>query len=641
MAATAAGGARLQGLWQQIGLASNRALIVPTRTIESLQINLEAAIGQAPPLVIATVSGTETLVTVEGTPPTVAFRGNATPFTRTLELQLDRGRYVIVGMRGGTPEAAAGASAQLASSGLGGIQLEDVAARVGIDFRQSAFRTPRTTDAIGMMGGGVCWVDVDDDGWLDLFAVNSYSDLDYGHWLEHGGPPRSALFRNRNGTFTDVSRTSKAGIRIRGSGCVVGDFNSDGFSDIYVTAAGNDALLWNDGKGRFTEGARAAGITAWGWHSGAAVGDVNGDGRPDLFVAGYTNANAVIPNSTSGFPNDHLGVRDLLYLNLGNDPNGRARFREVGEKAGIDTRVEHGLGAVFTDIDNDGRLDLYVANDANPNRLYMNLPGSQSGLGFRLEERAARAGIADPNAGMGIAAADYSGDGRTDLLVTNSHKQLHAVFRSDVAKGSGPAFSDARSDIAGAFDTSLAGWGASWVDLDLDGNLDLVLANGSIPVAGLKASAEPVQVFENLTAHDRPGQFADATRAVGLAGAPRVIGRGLAAADYDNDGSMDVAVGSIGGKLMLLRNTGAKGNWLIVKTARFAPGTTVTAVLPNGRRLVQELKAGSSYLSSEDPRAHFGLGREKRVSELIIRTPGGRERRMTDVAANQLLALGR
>ena len=128
---------------------------------------------------------------------------------------------------------------------------------------------------------------------------------------------------------------------------------------------------------------------------------------------------------------------------------------------------------------------------------------------------------------------------------------------------------------------------------------------------------------------------------VGLAAAPRVIGRGLAAADYDNDGSMDIAVGSIGGKLMLLRNTGAKGNWLIVKPARFAPGTVVTAVLPNGRRLVQELKAGSSYLSSEDPRAHFGLGREKTVSELIIRSPGGRERRLTDVEANQVLDLAR
>ena len=192
-AAAAAGGARLQGLWQQIGLAGNRALIVPERHVESLQLNLEAAVSQAPPLVIATVTGTERLVTVEGTPPTVAFRGNETPFTRTLELQLDRGRYVIVGMRGGTPEAAApGAAAQLASSGVGGIQLEDVAAQVGIDFQQNAFRSPRTTDTIAMMGGGVCWVDIDNDGWLDLFAVNSYSDLDYGYWLEHGGPPRSA-----------------------------------------------------------------------------------------------------------------------------------------------------------------------------------------------------------------------------------------------------------------------------------------------------------------------------------------------------------------------------------------------------------------------------------------------------------------
>ena len=259
-----------------------------------------------------------------------------------------------------------------------------------------------------MMGGGVCWVDIDDDGWLDLFAVNSYSDLDYGYWLEHGGPPRSALFRNRNGRFTDVSRASGAGVRIRGNGCVAGDFNGDGFSDIYVTAAGNDALLWNDGKGHFSEGARAAGITAWGWHSGAAVGDVNGDGRPDLFVAGYTDVNAPIPSSASGFPNDHLGVRDLLYLNTGNDRNGHARFREVGEKAGIDTRVEHGLGAVFTDVNDDGRLDLYVANDANPNRLYLNRRSGRrdqsrseraSASGSRSEPRARASPIPTPGWG--------------------------------------------------------------------------------------------------------------------------------------------------------------------------------------------------------------------------------------------------
>ena len=332
-AALAAGGERLQGLWSQISLASNRAVIVPQRHVDSVQLNLEAAVLQAPPLVIATVTGTERLLTMEGTPPTEAFRGNETPFTRTLELQLDRGRYVVVGLRGGTPEASAqGSSVALASSGLGGVHLEDVAARVGIEFQQDALRSPRTFDTIAMMGGGVCWVDIDGDGWLDLFAVNSYSDLDYGYWAAHGGLPRSALFRNRHGTFTDVTKTSGAGVRIRGNGCVAGDFNGDGFSDIYVTAAGNDALLWNDGRGHFTEGARAAGITAWGWHSGAAVGDVNGDGRPDLFVAGYTDVNAPSPGSTSGFPNDHLGVRDLLYLNLGNDRKGHARFREVGEQ---------------------------------------------------------------------------------------------------------------------------------------------------------------------------------------------------------------------------------------------------------------------------------------------------------------------
>ena len=173
---------------------------------------------------------------------------------------------------------------------------------------------------------------------------------------------------------------------------------------------------------------------------------------------------------------------------------------------------------------------------------------------------------------MGIAAADYSGDGRPDLLVTNSHKQLHGVFRSEPAAGSTPAFSDARSDIAPAFDTSLAGWGASWVDLDNDTNLDLVLANGAIPVTGLGKSAEPVQVFENLTGHDHPGEFAAATDTVGLDAAPLVNGRGLAAADFDNDGNVDLAVNTIGGKLMLLRNTGANGNWLEVKLGRFAPG---------------------------------------------------------------------
>ena len=617
-------------------------------TVDGLQLQLEPAVGQDPPIVVATATGTERLVTMAGTPAAIAFRGNTTPFTRTLELQLDGGRYLIAGSRGGTPEAVApGTSAQLASSGLGGTRLQDVAQQVGIDFRQRGFLPPAANDASTMMGGGVCWIDFDNDGWLDLFAVNSYAYGDVPYWERHGGLPGSGLFHNASGKFTDVSRASGANVRIRGNGCVAADLNGDGFSDLYVTSTTYDALLWNDGKGHFSEGARAAGIAAYGWHSGATVGDVNGDRRPDLFVAGYADLNFPL-SSASGFPNTYAGVSDQLFLNAGNDRHGHAVFREVGEKLGIDSgKSEHGLGAVFTDVNNDGRLDLYVANDANPNRLYLNVawPGGAKadplGLGFRLKEEARRAGIADPNAGMGIAAADYSGDGRPDLLVTNSHKQLHGVFRSEPAAGSTPSFSDARSDIGPAFDTSLAGWGASWVDLDNDTNLDLALANGAIPVTGLGKSAEPVQVFENLTGHDHPGEFAAATDTVGLDAAPLVNGRGLAAADFDNDGNVDLAVNTIGGKLMLLRNTGANGNWLEVKLGRFAPGALVTAVLPDGRRLVQEIHAGSSYLSSEDPRAHFGLGRTAKLGELIARYPGGHETRLTGVGANQVLAVGR
>jgi Na+-translocating ferredoxin:NAD+ oxidoreductase RnfD subunit len=645
-AARAAGGTRLQGLWAQIGAAGTSAIIVPQRHIDKLQLKLETAVGQDPPIVVATATGTERLETVQGSPATVAFRGNTTPFLRTLELQLNGGRYLIVGSRDGTPEPVApGSSAQLVSSGVGGAKLENVAPAVGIDFQQNAIHSP-TLDPSTMMGGGVCWIDIDNDGRLDLFAVNSFEAGDLPYWQAHGGTPRSGLFHNVKGRFRDISRASGAGVQIRGNGCVAGDLNGDGFTDLYVTASGYDALLWNDGTGHFTEGARAAGITTWGWHAGATIGDINGDDRPDLFVTGYADTNQTNP-AASGFPNNYAGVRDQLFLNEGNDAQGHARFDEVGEKLHVDAGLpEHGLGAVFSDVNGDGRLDLYVANDANPNRLYLNAawPGGARqdplGLGFRLEERARAVGLDDPSAGMGIAPADYSGDGRPDLLVTNSHSQLHAVFRSAPPAGRLPVFNDARSDIAPAFDTSLAGWGDAWVDLDNDTNLDLVLANGAIPVIGLARSAEPVQAFENLTAHGHPGQFSTATKELGLDGIAALNGRGVAAADYDNDGHVDIAVNTVGGKLVLLHNTGAKGNWLEVSLPRFAPGAVVTAVLPDGRRLVQELHAGSSYLSSEDPRAHFGLAKAKRVDELTVRYPDGRRTKLSGIPANQVLMLG-
>jgi hypothetical protein len=355
---------------------------------------------------------------------------------------------------------------------------------------------------------------------------------------------------------------------------------------------------------------------------------VNGDGRPDLFVAGYTEANGPIPGSSAGYPTNHLGVRDELFLNEGNGPDGRARFKEVGAQAGLDPQpYDHTLGAVFTDLNGDGRLDLYVANDEDPNRYYVNEPAAGP-LGFRFVDRAQGERIADRNAGMGIAESDFSGDGRQDLFVSNSRGQGHALYRSR-----GDAFSSARPLLATAIGTNDTGWGDSWVDLNNDGRPDLVVANGAIPVTNLAKDAGPVRVLENV-----PAGFVDATSLVGLGKLPRVNGRGVAAADFDNDGHVDLAVNSIGGKLILLRSTGGTGHWLEVKLPRFAPGAVVTVTLPDGRRLVQEVHAGSSYLSSEDPRLHFGLGPATRVSKLTVSYPNGKVTRMAGVPADRIVS---
>jgi ASPIC and UnbV/FG-GAP-like repeat len=531
-------------------------------------------------------------------------------------------------------------------SARSGIGLQDVARSAGLDFRQGAFRFGVSADVPAMMGGGLCWLDYDRDGWLDLFVVNSYAERDSARWQAQGGLPRSALYRNVRGRFVDVTKRSHAGLAVRGTGCVAADLDGDRNTDLFVTTAGTAALLWNEGKGVFREGARAAGIAAAGWRAGAAVGDVNDDGRPDVYVAGYTDVNAPIPGSDAGFPTSHQGVRDLLYLNVGRAKGGHARFREVGSQAGLEVaRFDHSLGAVFSDLDRDGRLDLYVANDEDPNRLYQNVrwPGGRradpAGLGFRFEERAAAAAAADPNAGMGVAVGDYDGDGRADLFVSNSRGQEHAVLRGLPPVANGAMFADGRPTVGNAFGKSFTGWGATWADLDLDGDLDLVLANGAIPVRNLSRDAEPLQVLENLTVQGSPGRFADASGPAGLLGGPRIVGRGVAAADYDNDGDVDVAVNTVGGRLVLLRNTHAGGNWLRVSLRGSRPGARVTAVLPDGRTLSREVQAGSSYLSSEDPRVALGLGEATAVKELSVRLPGGARYRLTDVPANRTVVV--
>jgi hypothetical protein len=540
---------------------------------------------------------------------------------------------------GDKQDAASGDRAQ--TSGSKRLAFTDVAGVVGLDFRHGAFRWDVSRDVQAMMGGGVCWLDYDADGWLDLFAVNSYAEAESTRWQEAGGLPESALYRNVEGEFVDVSAEAHANLAVRGNGCVAADFDLDGHTDLYVTTSRVNALLWNNGDGTFTEGAVAAGVAAYGWRTGAAVGDVNGDGWPDLFVVGYTDLLSPNPDAIQGFPNTYFGVRDLLFLNDGADDGGRATFREVGVDAGLEVvKFEYGLGAVISDLDHDGDLDVHVANDTNPNRLYENVawPGGveadAAGLGFRFEERAGAAGVADPNAGMGIAVGDYDGDGGPDLFVTNARSQTHSVYRSLPPDENAPSWLDVRLELGADFSGS-TGWGVSWADFDLDTDLDLVLVNGHVPVTDLAADAERVQVFENLGA----GRFAEVGKAAGLGKVGRLLARGSATADYDNDGDLDVAVATIGGTLALLENKGTGGNWLEVALEGFHPGAAVTAVLPDGRTLVRDALAGSSYISSEDPRLHFGLGNATTVRRLVVRWPGGEETTLEDVGANQLVVV--
>jgi hypothetical protein len=513
-----------------------------------------------------------------------------------------------------------------------GYRLKNIASAVGLDFRQSSFRFGMSNDYKAMMGGGVCWIDYNDDGWLDLFAVNSYASADTARFEAHGGLPRTALYENVYGKFRNVSSATHADLPVQGDGCVAADLNGDGKPDLVVTTTSGVDLLWNTGHGTFTE----AGLSASGWYTGAAVADVNDDGRPDLFVAGYSDPNTPVPGSLAGFPTNIAAVRDLLFLN-----EGGGRFREVGIEAGLESaQPRHGLGAEFIDYNFDRRPDLYVANDEDPNQLYENVPwpggakADPAGLGFRFEERGAAEGVADPFAGMGVAADSGTA---VNLFVTNSRHEPSAAYRV-LEPGSVPAYANARQSVDPALGSGFAGWGASFVDLLNSGNPALVLTAGAIPVTSLADDAEPVRVLAPVGSRTTLQAYGDARGVLGSAGL-RLNGRGLAAADAGNDGRMDIAINTIGGKLVLLSPRGASGHWLDVKLSRFSPGAVVTAELPNGRFLVREIQAGSSYLSSEDPRVHFGLGAATRVKELTVSYAWGGESRLAGVRADRIVEI--
>ena len=389
------------------------------------------------------------------------------------------------------------------------------------------------------------------------------------------------------------------------------------------------------------------------WNSAATVGDLNGDGLPDLFVAAYIDLDRKIPKPSGAFPQDYYGLPDRLYLNCGLAPGsarGPAMFQEVTQAAGL-LREERGLGALFSDLDGDGDLELYIANDGHPNRLYANEPwpggvaADPQGLGFRFEDLTDTADAGESGSGMGVAGGDYDGDGMLDLFITNWERELHALYRNELAEEGHLVFqySTFRIGISG-LGNNMTGWGTAWVDLDQDTDLDLLVTHGRVPITDLEADAQLVRLYRNRNWNPdgnqgRPGQFIEWTQQVGLQEVGPLLGRGSAMADYDNDGDLDVAINTISGPVVLLDNDGVHGNWLQVSFDGFYPGVVATVELPDGRQLVRELSVGSSYLASEDPRLHFGLGLHDVAPRLTVRWPDGSQLRLNDVPANQQLVV--
>ncbi len=514
------------------------------------------------------------------------------------------------------------------------LQFRNVAAQVGLNFQHGAFRTGIPADPVAMMGAGLCWIDYDQDGWQDLYLVNSHAKEERAYWQENGGLPTNALFRNEEGQFSDVSAQTGTDLALRGNGCIAADFNLDGWPDLYVTADGPNKLLWNQGDGTFVEGAAAAGVAAPEWNSASAVADLNLDGWPDLFVAAYIDLENKIPHPSGAFPQDYYGLPDRMYVN-----NGNGTFRDVTDLVGLE-REERGVGPIFTDLDNDGRLELYIANDGQPNRLYTAVPDS-SLAGFHFEDLSLTADIGDSGSGMGVAGGDYDGDGRFDLFVTNWEAELNALYRNEIDERGELVFrySTYRIGISG-LGNNMTGWGTHFADFDQDGDVDLMTVNGRVPVSNFASDAELVRFYGNMQQEGKPGQFREWTRQVGLHedGVGPLLARGSAVADYDNDGDLDVAINTIGGTPALLQNNNAAGNWLQIELDGFYPGAVVEVVLPDGRSLMREWLVGSSYLASEDSRLHVGLGEFDEAAWVRVTWRDGVWEE-TAVSANQLITI--
>lgn len=506
------------------------------------------------------------------------------------------------------------------------IQFVDVTEQAGIRFKHAGGIDLRVVPAL--VGSGAAWRDYDNDDDLDLYLVNSTAVRpEPGTIL-----PQNALYRNNgDGTFTDVTETAGVGDTGWGMGCAFGDYDNDGDADLYVTNYKANVFYRNDGEGRFKKfSAGAGGIGHVGFGSGIAWGDYDNDGFLDIYVGNYIEYTKVPQGEEVFFPYDFFGQANVLYLNKGD-----GGFINITDAAKVSGGFHLTLGVAAADYDADGTLDIYLANDTDQNILYRN---SGEVTFTNTNQPDARSRTGDIRSGMGIAWGDYDNDADLDLFVTNWLDENNVLYQNN---GDG-TFTDVSAQ-SGTFASGLGKtcWGTALFDADNDGDLDLFFACGHIDPASWEAHGQhDVMLRNNSDGTFTDISEAAGLHQFDAAG----VGRGVAVGDYDADGDLDLVIVNSGGKPMLLRNEGAPGvesrqNWLHIRTVgtvsnRDGIGALVKVQSGNLSQ-IQQVAAGDSYLSQSSPEVEFGLGHREKVDSVVIQWPSGIVQTVHDVRANQ------
>jgi len=526
------------------------------------------------------------------------------------------------------------------------VHFEDVASKAGLAARHVTGQEREKRYILETVGSGVALFDYNNDGWLDIFLVNGTTFEGF----PKGQEPTNHLYRNnKDGTFTDVTAQANLVRSGWGQGACVGDYDNDGYDDLFVTYFGQNVLYRNTGQGRFADVTQNAGLMhkSARWSTGCSFLDYDKDGDLDLFVANYVDFEVEkTPAKGSGRYCTWKGIpvmcgprglpagKNILYRN-----NGDGTFTDVSEKSGVAGPAGHyAFTPAVSDYDNDGWPDIYVACDSTPNLLYHN-EGNGTFTDAGMLSGSALNEDGQEQAGMGVSAADYDSDGFIDLVKTNFADDTSTLYRNN---GDG-TFTDASFQAGLGVNTRFLGWGTGFFDFDNDGWKDIFMVNGHVYPEVDSQTDDRYRQERLLYWNLRNGKFLDISAHAGAGISARWSSRGAAVGDMDNDGGLEIVVNNMNDRPSLLKNFGERKNWLLIKLAgkesnRDGIGARVTLVAGRLRQM-DEVRSGGSFISHNDLRLHFGIGDAARVDRAEVLWPSGRFEAFEDLKANQVVVL--